>query len=227
MDKDQKVYIKEDDVNFRKQSEAIDGMQKMKGGQELIIVDGPWFRVAKDGQQGWVRADYILETPPTSTKSPLSPIDLIMGQPNLVVSDVTKKIRSIINDVLNGAKNGYDLQCTEYVTYRVKTKLNVDIKWPVSSGRNGGVWWKIFQDAGLYKILSEPGVNCAMCFTAGISQNPATNAIGHVAFVEELLPGGSVKISEANWPNQGKYNVRTITKAEWRDKYKARFVDFS
>lgn len=227
MKKDQKIYVKEDDVNFRKQSEAIDGTQKMKTGQELIVVDEPWIRVMKDGQQGWVRADYISEITPTTIQSSSSVVNLIMGQSNLASADNTKKIRDVIKDVLNGAKNNYDLQCTEYVSYRLKTKLGIDINWPVQSGRNGGVWWKIFQDAGLYKILSEPKVNCAICFTDGISQNPETNAIGHVAFVEEVLSDGSVKISEANWPNSGKYNERPISKDNWQNKYKARFIVFT
>ncbi len=218
MDKDQKVYIKENDVNFRKQSEAIDGVQKMRVGQELVVVDGPWFRVMKDEQEGWVRADYLSEIVPISSSITAQQNELILGQPNLAASDVIKKIRETIKDTLNGAKNGYSLQCTEYVTYRVKTKLGIDIQWPVSSGRNGGVWWKIFQDARVYKILSEPKVNCAMCFTTGISKDQAVNDVGHVAFVEEALPDGTIKISEANWPNEGKYNERTITKDKWQNQ---------
>ena len=232
MNKDQKVYVKEKDVNFRKQSETIDGAQKMEMGQELTVVDGPWFRVTKDGQQGWVRADYISETAPITNQITQPLADFILGQPNSAASDVTKKIRETIKDVLNGAKNGYALQCTEYTTYRVKTKLGIDINWPVQSGRNGGVWWKIFQDAGVYKILSEPKANCAMCFTAGISQDPTTNEIGHVAFVEEVTPDGSVKVSEANWPPKGQqprgqYNERTIPREKWQNQYKAKFVDFT
>ncbi len=227
MNKDQKVYTKEDDVNFRRQSETADGIQKMRKDQGLIIVDGPWFRVMKDGQQGWVRADYLSETAPATIKPNASVVEFVIGQTNLVTSDITKKIREVIKDVLNGAKSGYELQCTEYVSYRLKTKLGVDINWPVQSGRNGGVWWKIFQDARLYKIISDPKANCAMCFTAGISQNPEINAIGHVAFVEEVYPDGSIKISEANWPNEGKYSERTISKDKWLNQYKAKFVDFS
>ena len=231
MNKDQKIYVKEDDVNFRKQSESVDGIQKMKRGQELIIVDGPWLRVTKEGQQGWVRSDYISETSVISNNQNVSLLPVfIIGKPNLAKDDNTKKIREIIADALNGAKNGYALQCTEYVSYRVKL-LGIDINWPVKSGRNGGVWWKIFKNAGLYTILPEPKANCAMCFTAGISKNPETNAIGHVAFVEDVLPDWSVRISEANSPPlgenpQGQYNTRTISKEKWQNQYKAQFISF-
>jgi surface antigen len=232
MDKDQKVYAKEDNVNFRKQLETVEGTQKMKMGQELIIVDGPWYRVTKGGQQGWVRADFLSEVVTAIVKPDLSVSDFIIGQVNGATSDITKKIREAIKNVLNGAKNKYDLQCTEYVSYRLKAKLGVEINWPVQSGRNGGVWWKIFQTAGIYKVLTEPKINCAMCFTDGISQNPAVNAIGHVAFIEEVFADGSVKVSEANWPPkgqlpQGQYNERVIPKEKWKNQYKAKFVDFT
>lgn len=226
MNKDQKVYVKENDVNFRKQSEATDGVQKMKVGQELTIVDGPWFRVIKDGQRGWVRVDYISET----IQAPVNITDFVQfvkGQSHFATSEITKKVRKTINDEFGLGKSGDNLNCTEYVSYRIKTKLGIDINWPVQSGRNGGVWWKIFQDAELYKILSEPKVNCAMCFTTGISNDSATNAIGHVVFVEEVSLDGSVKISEANWPNGGKYNERPISKEKWQNKYKAKFIDFA
>ena len=65
-----------------------------------------------------------------------------------------------------------------------------------------------------------------MSFTMGISSNQKTNEIGHVAFVEEVYPDGSIRISEANWPRNGIYNERVLTVAEWKDKYKGRFVEF-
>lgn len=225
MNKDQKVYAKENDVYFRKQSEAPDGAVKMNAGEELIVVDGPWWRVMKKGVQGWVRADYISET----AQAPVSVTDFVQfvkGQAYLAANEVTKKVREVIRDEFGLGKSGDNLNCTEYVQYCVQTKLGIDINWPVKSGRNGGKWWKIFQDAGLYAVLSEPATSCAMCFTAGISNDSKINEVGHVAFVEEMLPDGSIRISEANWPNQGKYNERPISKADWQDKYKARFVKF-
>lgn len=226
MEQGQKIYSKEDDVNFRKQSENVDGTQKMKAGQELFVVDGPWWRVTKDGQQGWVREDYL------SNEQIVSPVikqslTFVKNQANLADSEITKKVREIIKDALNGAKNGYALQCTEYVQYRIKDKLGIDIKWPVTSGRNGGIWWKIFQNAGIYKILSEPKVNCAMCFIEVKRTDGTLTNEGHIAFVEELLIDGSLKISEANWPKNGIYNEREISKNDWQNKYKAKFIDFT
>lgn len=228
MNKDQKIYTKENDVNFRKQSGAPDGVEKMKLGQELIVVDGPWFRITKDGQQGWVRGDYLTELPPVSP-SPDSPAlpQFVKGQTNMADDSNTIKVRKIINDEFGGGVNGWNLQCTEYAMYRVKTKLGIDIQWPVKSGRDGGKWWKIFQDAGLYKILTEPQANCTVSLTEVRRKDGTLTAEGHIAFVEEVLPDGTIKISEANWPHDGIYNERPITKVDWQNKYKARFIQFT
>lgn len=225
MQKDQKVYAKENDVYFRKQSETPDGAEKMKSGEELVVVDGPWWRVAKNGVQGWVRADYISETVQTSP-SVKDFVQFVKGQAHLAASEITKKVREAIKDEFGLGKSGDNLNCTEYVMYQVKTKTDVLIKWPADRPRNGGKWADIFERNKLYTVLSEPQVNCAMCFTTGISSDSKINDVGHVAFVEEVLADGSIKISEANWPNQGKYNERPVSKADWQNKYKARFVKF-
>lgn len=231
MQSGQKIYSNQPDVNFRKQSEAPDGTQKMPAGQELIYTDGPWHRVTKNGQTGWVRADFITETAPVVPQPIQQALNLVIGVPNLFDSPNAISIRQTIGDVFGGGAEKDHVNCTEYVQYRVKTKLGIDIKWPPDRPRNGGRWAVIFQKNNMFKVLTDPVPNCAMSFTAGISQNPATNAIGHIAFVEDVLPDGSVKISEMNWPPtgqqpQGQYNERTIAKQKWRDQYKAQFIQF-
>lgn len=66
-----------------------------------------------------------------------------------------------------------------------------------------------------------------MCFTVVRRQDGTITEEGHVAFVEQAFADGSVKVSEANWPHDGIYNERTISKADWQNKYKAQFVDLS
>ena len=156
---------------------------------------------------------------------------LQIGVPNLYDSPNTIAIRKIITDEFGGAATKDHLNCTEYVQYRVKTKLGITIEWPADRPRNGGEWAAIFKKHNMYTVLASPVLHAAMCFTAGISTNAAVNAIGHVAFVEEVLPDGSVKISEANWPPlgqqpQGQYNERVISKQRWQEHYRAQFVCF-
>lgn len=156
----------------------------------------------------------------------VSLVNFVKGQPNPATCQNTIEARKLIKDVLGGGKRGDALQCTEYVSYRLKSKLGIDIQWPVSSGRNGGMWPKIFKTANMYRVLDEPEVNCSMSLTAGISSDPAVNAIGHVVFVEEVFTDGSIRISEANWPHDGIYNERVLPKTKWQNQYKAQFVSF-
>lgn len=148
------------------------------------------------------------------------------GEAYLVDHSTVKKLRELIGDEFGLGKSGDCLNCTEYVQFRVKQKLSIDIKWPPDRPRNGGKWASIFEKNNLYKISDSPKVNCAVSFTTGISSNPAINEIGHVAFIEKVNDDGSIEISEANWPNQGKYNERRLEKWQWQDKYKCRFIDF-
>ena len=193
--------------------------------QEVLFIDGPWLKVSKNGEPGWIHGDYVTEVSPILVADTGLPT-FVVGQPNPTNGANTLKVREIIKDIFGLGKSGDCLNCTEYATYRIKTKLGIDISWPVTSGRNGGRWGVIFQTAELYNVLAEPKTNCAMCFTSGISNDPKINEIGHVAFVEEVLSDGSIKISEANWPHNGIYNERVIPKEKWQNQYKAQFVDF-
>ena len=226
MKKDQKIYITEDGVRFRKPLDASDGIENMSKGQEVVFVDGPWFRVTKDGKTGWVHSDYLSEANPNPAQSTQQDTTFIKGQPNLFNSQATIAIRKIINDEFGGGVNKWDLQCTEYAMFCVKTKCNVDIQWPVKSGRDGGKWADIFEQHKKYKVLSEPKANCVACLTEVRRKDGTLTQEGHIAFVEEVLTDGLIKVSEANWPGNGIYNERTISKTDWQNKYKARFVEF-
>lgn len=219
----QRLCPKTKGLRFRTFPDAADPnniIKELEEAQELILLDGPWLKVKVGNQEGWVHGDYVAES---------SAVDVgifRLNVPNLANDAMAAVVRKEIGDEYGGGKNGWELQCTEYVTYRVKTKLGIVINWPVKTGRNGGKWGAIFQKYGTYPVSEEPKVNCAMSFTAGISTSAATNEIGHVAFVEEVFPDGSIKISEANWPRNGIYNERTLAKWEWKDKYKAQFSQF-
>ena len=228
MKKDQKIYIKEDGVRFRKPLEAPEGVENMSKGQEVVFVDGPWSRVTKDGKIGWVHADYLSEvnSNPVQPSDQSAPISFVKGQQNLFDNPTTIAVRKIINDEFGGGAKRWDLQCTEYAMFCVKTKCNIDIQWPIKSGRDGGKWANIFEQYKKYTVLSEPKANCVACFTEVHRKDGTLTKEGHIAFVEEVFPDGSIRISEANWPSNGIYSERRISKADWQNKYKARFVSF-
>lgn len=221
----QKVYAKAAKLRFRESPDASGAgniIRELPVGQEMAIVDGPWVKVKIGRTEGWVHADYI------STEAPERPASLFtVGVPNLAGDDrTTHVVRAAIGDMYGGAANGWELQCTEYVTWRVKEVLGFLIDWPVTRGRNGGKWASIFKQYGTYPVSAQPARYAAMSFTAGISTDPKTNEIGHVAFVEEVFSDGSIRISEANWPRNGIYSERTLSKLEWQGKYKAMFTLF-
>lgn len=201
-------------------------LKELKEGQEMRFVDGPWIKVKVGNTEGWVHADYVMEG--TEKPEPKAAAKgFTIGVPNLWTDAQTIHVRETIGDEYGcGKEKGASLQCTEYVTYRAQTKLGVTISWPVKSGRNGGKWGSIFQKYGTYAVAAAPTEAAAMSFTTGISGDPKVNEIGHVAFVEKVFPDESIKISEANWPRNGMYNERILTKQDWKNKYKAQFVQF-
>jgi len=229
----QKLYTKVDNLRFRKTpySKNLNNLiRELKNGQKLELLDGPWLKVRVGRKEGWVHGGYVTEAEPIIKKQVKSKreIAFIKGVPNLKNDIVTITVRKAINDLFNlgKSKEDYPLNCTEYVQYRVKEKLGLDIEWPVKWGRDRGKWAAIFKKYNKYRVLTQPKVNCAMCFTSGISKKPKINAIGHVAFIEKVYPNGTISISEVNMPNSGIYNERPIPKKKWQKQYKAQFVEF-
>ncbi|MFH0732984.1 MAG: CHAP domain-containing protein [Candidatus Omnitrophota bacterium] len=203
-------------------------------GTEVIVLNeqGKWLEVKSGSLQGWVSSVYLTEEKPAEQTQRIVKEDISSELPqfkiavaNLINDTNTTKLRKIIDDEFGGGVSGWDLQCTEYVCYKLR-QMGIRISWPAERPRHGGRWAGIFERRGLYKVLTEPKAGCAMCFTTGF-RTAAMNETGHVAFVEQVLENGSVQISEANWPPPGKYNERVVSVSEWRDKYKCRFVDFS
>lgn len=143
----------------------------------------------------------------------------VIGQPNPANGSNTRKLREIIGDEFGLGKEGDVLNCTEYVQWKVRETTGKDIVWPATRPRNGGSWPMIFSKARIYGVSSIPRSSTAMAFK--IAGTP-----GHVCFVEEVTRDGSVRVSEANWPNQGIYNERLIPEPQWK-AYGARFIDFS
>jgi hypothetical protein len=147
----------------------------------------------------------------------------IVGTPNFAKDANTIYVRKIIHDEFGGGFRGDALQCTEYVQFKI-AQNGVVIHWPADRPRDGGRWADIFEKNKLYRTLSEPKNRCAVSFTSGFSGHAAIT--GHVAYVEEVLPDGSIHITEANWPGDGKFNDRILKNTIWKDKYKCKFIDF-
>ncbi|MDD2757971.1 MAG: CHAP domain-containing protein [Patescibacteria group bacterium] len=196
---------------------------------EAVEENGDWFRVNADGKNGWVSKFYLVEVVPIALEN-LQKKEVFQDvvpafhnhEKNLATDANSIKLRKIINDEFGGGARRDDLQCVEYVHYKIQ-QMGITIKWPAERPRNGGLWAGIFQRSAQYRILEEPKAGCAMSFVGSL-KNPA---VGHVAFVEEVYQDGSIKISEVNWPPPGVYSERVISKSQWKDKYQAKFIDFT
>lgn len=214
-----KVFVTAKDLNVRTSSDTSSNgniIGKLSYGEEVepLTLENGWYKINYQNKDGWISKLYthgIVDKPIDNI------VNLRIGIPNDLKSQNTISIRNIINDEFGGGKNGWDLQCVEYVQYKIQI-LGCNINWPVKSGRDGGKWAEIFSAQGKYAVTETPGMSCAMSFTN-------MPGYGHVAFVEDIFPDSSIKISEANWPGKGKYNERIINKV-MQQKYGAKFIKF-
>lgn len=236
--KEKTLYVtSEIGLRVRSTPEIIDnnriGLLEYGKAVEKIEEQDKWVKVVAGDLTGWASANYLSEVNPIQTQKPAVKENIQDALPVFkiaVANDVddlnTKKVRALIRDALTGGQNGWSLQCTEYAQYKVLQQVGVVIEWPTDRPRHGGRWADIFARSGKYKVLDYPKAGCTMSFTKGF-KNPEAKETGHVAFVEQVFDDGSIKISEANWPPPGKYFERTLSVAEWKDKWGGRFVDFS
>ena len=204
-------------------------------GAEIFLSsqDGKWLYVEYGPDKyGWVSSYYVTENNPKTESAEEAVQDtqnifpkFMIGAANPANGENTIKVRILIKDEFSGGRDGFCLQCTEYVAYKLQC-FGIRIKWPVKSGRDGGRWAEIFKTYDTYPVMEEPKAGSAVVFTSGFKTAEA-NALGHVAFVEKVYKNGVIRISEANWPTPGKYNERILSSAEWRDKYKGKFIIFT
>lgn len=220
-------------LRVRKTPEVADNkIETLPFGKEVKVIEKKedWFKINYDGKEGWVCSQFLSEENPkistSEVKKQLSedfPVFEI-GCANLVSDENTKRVRKIINDEFTGGRNSWSFQCVEYVHFRIKINQKVNIAWPSDRPRHGGLWAAIFQKNNQYKVLDEPKEGCAVSFS-----NPNFNApYGHVAYIEKVFSDQSIRISEANWPSNGVYNERILSKEQWKNpKWTIRFIDFT
>lgn len=236
-----KIYTKVRGLRFRKTpntSSMRNVVRELKVGRELELIDGPWLKVRDGRTEGWVHGDYVTEEVPSVRKiSKASKAisynivnkapEFVKGQANPGSSSNTKKVREII-----GYEFRYEtpfektnLQCTEYVQFKVLQKLGHKINWGKhKSGRHGGKWWIILKKLG-YVVLENPKENCVVSFTEVRMKDGTLTKEGHVAFIESVDSNGTIHILEANWPSHGKFSKRSILKQRWQNYYKAKFIE--
>ncbi len=173
-------------------------------GTMVMVLEekGRFSRVAFDGTEGWVLRDDL------SDRAAYVYPEFVIGEENRTDDPNTLRLRACIKDEFSGTESEADLQAGEYVLYKLLRK-GKRIVWPSIRPRTPGRWHVILR--GL------PGVRISITPRTGtIMESVFPNDIGHLAYVEAVFPDERITISEVNYPDNGNYNERTLTKEEWQ-----------
>ena len=165
-------------------------------GMGITIVGGATSAIS-DAAAGGIAAILSLET---------SVVDTFKGATGFfseIAIDAEEWVKNLHNGVPQyGSGQGYKLaekagfpaksfgktgNCTWYAYGRVYELTGVQCKFTVSSGRNGGNWWKYL--VGNHTQTPLPGA--VICFKATDS-----HPYGHVAVVESVDPDGTIHYSD-------------------------------
>lgn len=174
-------------------------------GEMLMVLDakGRFYKVSWNEALGWVLKDDVVD------RSAHTYPEFVIGGENVAHDPNTVHIRAMLGDMFAAARAELPLQAGEYVTYKL-LKKNIRIAWPEVRPRTPGRWHQILRGV--------PNVHIGVMPKAGsIIEYVQEDDVGHVAYVESVLPDDTIALSEANYPDSGKYNERTLTKEEWKE----------
>lgn len=173
-------------------------------GEALMIHEarGRFFHVTWKALSGWVLRDDCVDR-----ASRIYP-EFRIGQEHSVDHPHTAQVRAIIGDIFGASRLEYVLQAGEYVVYKLWRK-GIHITWPHTRPRVPGLWHSILKGVPNVHIGVIPKMGSILEYTM-------SNEVGHLAYVEAVFPDDTISISEANFPDSGIYNERTLTKEEWK-----------
>lgn len=183
-------------------------------GALVMILEqrGRWSRIVYREIAGWVLRDELID------RAAYVYPEFSIGVPNGAEDPNTLRLRAVIEDEFNGGAAELPLQSSEYVWYRLCRK-NVHLAWPAQRPRTEGTWHTVLKGLENVHIGIQPKVGAVMEYSTD-------EGIGHLAYVEAVFPDDTLSISEVNFPDQGAYNERVLTKEEWRE-LKPVFIEVS
>lgn len=173
------------------------------GAMVMVLEEkGRFSRVAQDGITGWLLRDDL--APRAAYVYP----EFIHGEENAHDDPNTLRLRACIKDEFYGGETEVALQAGEYVLYKLKRK-GLEINWPPARPRTPGRWRTILRGV--------PGIHMGVTpKTGSVMECLLEHDMGHLAYVEAVFPDERITLSEANYPDRGIYNERTLTKEEWQ-----------
>jgi hypothetical protein len=200
---------------FKQPTIEFDGiMDRIPYGAMVMVLEGRgrWSEVAYGNTTGWVLRDELIDR-----AAHVYP-DFTIGEANLSDDPNTLKVRACIEDEFGGGVAEVPLQASEYVLYRLYRK-GKRIKWPEERPRIAGKWHDLLRGTENVHVSIQPQEGSVMEYTKNDGE-------GHLAYVEAVFPDQTISISEANFPENGIYNERVLTKEEWRELHPV-FVEIS
>ena len=171
----------------------------------LEVTNG-WTRIAMGERTGYVPTNAVAER-----AGEVFPDFAVVGA-NGPTNVNTLRLRRVIGDEFGAGSAGEPLGAHEYVYYKL-LRRGARIVWPEARPRIAGAWARILRGSEGMAVGDEPTAGTVMEF-ALLQENVNTKA--HLAYVEKVLPDQSIEISEADWPESGIYNERTLSALEWR-----------
>lgn len=200
---------------FSKPTMEFDGViTRLPYGTMVMVLEsrGRWSRVAHTGKEGWVLRDDL------SDRAAHVYPDFTIGVENRADDPNTLRVRACIEDEFGAGKAELPLQSSEYVLYRLYKK-GIQIAWPDVRPRIEGLWHELLKGRAGVQIGIGP---CGGCIMEYIYESGE----GHLAYVEAVFPDETLSISEVNYPADGIYNERVLTREEWIE-LKPVFIEFS
>lgn len=174
-------------------------------GEMVMMIEprGRFFRVIRNGVEGWVFRDDLVD------RAIRVYPEFISGEENSVNHSNTVHVRAILGDIFGLQRSDFPLQAGEYALYRL-WKKGIHIEWPQERPRTPGLWHKILKGSAHVHIGVSPKASSIMEYVS-------TDDVGHLAYVEDVFPDDTISISEANYPDSGIYNERELLKSEWKE----------
>jgi hypothetical protein len=166
-----------------------------------VSTENDWVHLFYKGVEGYVvlgdltdRAAYVYPT-------------LTIGESYEAHDPHTERLRAVIEDEFSYGDGDMPLQAEEYVMYKLLRQSMV-IPWPTIRPRTPGTWRTLLADVPQVTIARDARARAVIEWQGDVR--------GHVAYVEAVFPDGTIQISEANYPDRGIYNERTMVESEWR-----------
>ena len=178
---------------------------RMSYGTMVMVLEqrGRWSKVVVGELTGWVLREELVD------RAVHVYPDFTIGEENNSEDPNTLRVRAFLDDLFGGGAASLPLQAGEYVMYRIMRK-GLTVTWPSTRPRVPGLWHTILKGVAGIHIGITPK-------TGSVMEYMYTEEIGHLAYVEAVFPDETINISEVNYPENGIYNERVLTREEWRE----------